>query len=140
MNKLGSVKPFIILFGTLLFLTPIIFSSNTRELFEFPKMFFVYFLGTSLIYLFLLRIVLSRSKYKFRFPLLKYAAVFVVIYIIASFLSDHFYTSLWGYYTRFNGGLVSVLVFFGLYVVAVNVLKREDVSFLVNVVLVSVIP
>jgi len=103
-------------------------------------MFFVYFLGTSLIYLFLLRIVLSRSKYKFRFPLLKYAAVFVVIYIIASFLSDHFYTSLWGYYTRFNGGLVSVLVFFGLYVVAVNVLKREDVSFLVNVVLVSVIP
>lgn len=123
------------LFALLIFFTPIIFATDTKELFEFPKMFFVYILGTTIIYLFLLNRILSPRK--LRYPN-KLITLFVVSNLISTVLSSHLYTSLWGYYSRFNGGLISVLVFFGLYFVAINTLKREQVMRLILLSVLSI--
>jgi tetratricopeptide (TPR) repeat protein len=103
-----------ILLYCLVFVTPFIFVQNTNELFEFPKMYFVYFMGTLLI-----GITLLSRLWKIRhlkpepstYPILLLLAGFV----LSTVFSVHPYTSIWGYFSRFNGGLISVLVFSGIY-------------------------
>ncbi len=100
-----------------LLLAPLISVRNTQELFEFPKTFFVYITGILLIVLFILKLINVKRFY------IKPPAVtlgFVGAMIIATLTSSHVYTSVWGYYSRFNGGLVSVLIFFGIYLALLN--------------------
>ena len=107
----------------LVFLTPLIFTSDTNELYEFPKMFFVYILGATVIFLFMVGNIV---KAKFlRIPPL-YVTVFIISYLVSTIFSSHIYTSVWGYYTRFNGSLISVLILFGLYVVILNLFSETD--------------
>jgi O-antigen ligase len=111
------------LYIALAFLTPLIFSNNTAELYEFPKMFFVYLVGTSIFFLYFLLIVVKEKRDFQRPPL---PIITYLIFTALSFVfSTHGYTSLWGYYSRFNGGLVSFLIFFGLYFVALNFLDQK---------------
>ena len=86
-------------------------------------MFFVYILGTTIITLFIAnRILTARS--------IKFPPTIVLVYVLGNVLSAVFskylYTAVWGYYTRFNGGLVSTAVFFGLFVVAINEFTKKD--------------
>lgn len=115
-----------LLYG-LIFLTPFIFTTNTNEVFEFPKMYFVYFAGallalvTSLGRLWGLRGLEQKADEEKKlcdtkpvgFTLL--VGLCVASFIVSSIFSTHPYTSIWGYFSRFNGGLVSVLIFFGIY-------------------------
>lgn len=98
-----------ILLHGLLFLTPFIFSTHTNELFEFPKMYFVYLAGSVLIVLAFLN-----RRLTLYLPI-NLAGLFVAGYILSTLFSLHRYTSVWGYFSRFNGGLVSVGLFFGIY-------------------------
>jgi O-antigen ligase len=100
-----------------LLVTPLIFVTNTKELYEFPKMFFVYLLGSTTICLFVANCIISNTKPKL--PNL-YITTFLAANIISTVASSHKYTSLWGYYSRFNGGLMSILIFWGLHIVALN--------------------
>jgi putative inorganic carbon (HCO3(-)) transporter len=127
------------LFYILLFGTPLLFTTNTRELFEFPKMFFVYFMGTLIISIFVLFRIWRSTQKSFVWPGVPILC-FVAAYVLSTIFSSHPYTSVWGYYTRFNGGLVSVLVFFGIYIVAINELSLKDFEKLIVVALVSAIP
>lgn len=128
------------LFYGLIFLTPFIFCTTTTEAFEFPKMYFVYFVGS----LFILVALLGRlweagephgrqdinkrlksndaldsaqrrfgNKEVIRISWL--VGLIVISFGISTAFSTHLYTSLWGYFSRFNGGFVSVLIFFGIY-------------------------
>ena len=118
----------------LILLTPVLFTSSTVEGFEFPKMVFIYILGSTASFLFFL----GSNK-----PIIKPAAiptVFILSYILATLLSTHMYTSLWGYYSRFNGGLVSFLIYFGLYVTTLNVLQRADLDKLKSLMILSSVP
>jgi len=128
----------------LLILTPFLFSGAFNETFEFPKMYFVYFVGSLLILLTVLRRLWGagdgiktdgldqsptfpndRQRNRFAYPHQEYVrlhggytlltGLFVFSFILSTVFSSHLYTSLWGYFSRFNGGLVSVLIFFGLY-------------------------
>lgn len=101
--------------------TPLIFSSNTNELYEFPKMFFVYIFGTIFISMSLMKFIINDIKFK-KVPL--YLLIYLSFFILSVIFSSHLYTSVWGYYTRFNGGLVSVLVFFGIYYVSKNMFSK----------------
>ena len=132
-------KLFLFLLGLTLFLVPLIFGSSTHELFEFPKMFFVYLTGTALIYLYLLHLLMNPGKDIFKRPAYPLTA-FVIIYVAATLLSSHLYTSFWGYYSRFNGGLLSVLIFYGIYISVINIIKKENIKDFVNVVVLSVLP
>ena len=128
----------------LLTLTPFLFSGAFNEAFEFPKMYFVYFAGSLLILLTVLRrlwgkgdgikrsgvnqpstLFNDRQHDGSASPHQRFAwfhggytllvGLFVFSFILSTIFSSHLYTSLWGYFSRFNGGLVSVLIFFGLY-------------------------
>jgi putative inorganic carbon (hco3(-)) transporter len=128
------------LFGILCFTVPLILSSSTNELFEFPKMFFVYYLGLTTIFVFALESIWSiRGARRISLPN-KWVSLFVAGYIVSTVFSNHHYTSFWGYYTRFNGGLLSVLIVFGIYLIAKNVFNKEEFLRLLKIVLLSVVP
>lgn len=125
------------LFFILVFFTPTVLSSNTNELYEFPKMFFIYILGSTIIFLFLLRKIFQPQK--FILPDI-FVLIFLTANVLSTVFSSHLYTSVWGYYTRFNGGLISTLIYFGIYFVAINTLKVEDFKKLIILILISLIP
>ena len=135
MRKVPSIK--LLAFIAFLFFTPLIFVGNTNELFEFPKTFFIYIFGSTLIFVFLLTHILNPKPLTMPSPLI---VVWLIVNVVSTLFSSHFYTSIWGYYTRFNGGLVSVLILFGVYFVAVNVLTRENIENLGIVLLFTLIP
>lgn len=142
MDKTASIKPFFkklnfFLFSTLVFLVPIIFTYNTNELYEFPKMFFVYILGFTIITLFVVNRVLNAKPIKFP-PML--VLFYVLGNILSAIFSKYLYTAVWGYYTRFNGGLISAFIFFGLFIVAINEFKKEDLENLFKIFLVTLVP
>ncbi len=130
-------KPYFVFYSILLFFTPLIAAQNTNELFEFPKMFFVYFLGLFIFFFFISDVLLNPVKIKRPHPLL---CVLFLLTLVSTIFSSHFYTSFFGYYTRFNDGFLSYVVFFGLYFVAINKLKREDFERLIKLALFAIIP
>jgi O-antigen ligase len=115
-------------------LLPVIFTSATVESFEFPKTMFLYICATTLfMWLFVLK---NDGKTKPTAPIL----VFVAIYAFSSLLSTHFYTSLWGYYSRFNGGFYSMLCFSFVYFVVINLFTKQDMNVLKRLVVVCSLP
>lgn len=118
----------ILLFHLLLFLTPLIWTSKTSELFELPKMYFVYTLTLLITSLWLARMIVSKRllvrKTPFDLPLL----LFLASQIISTILSIHPRTSLFGYYSRFNGGLLSTISYLTLYYAFVSNVRNENVE------------
>jgi putative inorganic carbon (hco3(-)) transporter len=121
----------------LAFATPLIFVPFTNELYEFPKMFFVYFFGGLVIALWLFLKVLRGETFP-QVPL--YIKLFLASFVISSLFSSHLYTSVWGYYTRFCDCLMSTLTFFGLYLVAKSEFNRSNFDKLFKIVLFTLIP
>jgi len=124
------------LFLILLFFTPLIYVTNTHEMYEFPKMFFVYIIGATIIFLFALSKILNPSPVKIGNI---FVLLLVLSFVISTVFSTHIYTSVWGYYSRFNGGLISVLIFFGLYVVAINTFPHEQKESILKLALLSMV-
>ena len=118
----------------LVLITPLIFTSSTVEGFEFPKMLFIYLIGTTIIFLFLVSTTAKIVK-----PAL-IPTVFISSYVLSTLLSTHIYSSLWGYYSRFNGGLISMLVYFGLYITTANVMGKTGVENIKKSIVLTSIP
>ena len=130
-------KPYALFFSVLLFFTPLIFTSNTNELFEFPKMTFVYLFGFFIICFFIVDVV--KNPIELRLPN-TLALIFVFLIFVSTAMSSHFYTSIVGYYTRFNDSFLSYVLFVGLYLVGINKLKKTDFENILKVSLFSIIP
>ncbi|HPT66242.1 MAG TPA: O-antigen ligase family protein [Candidatus Woesebacteria bacterium] len=126
-------KPLRFLFLVLFFLTPLIFTQSNSELFELPKMYFVYLL-TILITTFHLINVFQKQV-----PLIKKnflhipLALFLISQIISTVYSIDPHTSFFGYYSRLNGGLLSLICYFVLYLIlSVYIsgdLKKQIINF-----------
>ncbi|MBP8960656.1 O-antigen ligase family protein [Patescibacteria group bacterium] len=132
------IKSLEALFFALLLLTPLFHLNQVIEYFEFPKMFLVYFLGSLIIAVYLLG--LTWKVFSFRgAPIFIY--LFFATQIISTFFSKFPHTALWGYYPRLNGGLVSSLVYFGIFVVSYNTFDDKKIFKLIFYALVvSVVP
>ncbi|MDD4026674.1 MAG: O-antigen ligase family protein [Candidatus Shapirobacteria bacterium] len=109
------IKSVRFLFLTLFFVTPLIFTQSNSELFELPKMYFVYLL-TILITTFHLVNVFKKQAPLFKktfldIPLL----LFLISQIISTIYSIDPHTSFFGYYSRLNGGLLSLICYALLY-------------------------
>lgn len=116
-----------VLFNTLLFLIPLIFTKNTSELFEFNKIVLLY-LGTILIVGAWTIKSLKLRKLIFRRTVLDIPLVFFLsVNLLSTLLSIDPRTSWLGYYSRFNGGLLSVICYCLLYWAYVSNLNRDDV-------------
>lgn len=126
----------------LVILTPFIFSPRSSELFEFPKLLLIYF-GASLLFP-LLVFNLNKLKRKFggnknRFERLAFFAmvIFFVSQLISTWLSIDSHVSFFGYYSRFNGGLLSLLSYLVIFFSALLFLNRDRVIKLLQIAVYS---
>lgn len=130
-------RPYLLFFSILLFFIPLTFCVNTNEIYEFPKVFFLYYFGIFIIFFFVSDVILNPVKIKRPHPLV---VSFLLLEIISTLLSSNFYTSFFGYYSRFNGGLLSHIVLFGLYFVGINKLEKEDFEKILKILIFTILP
>lgn len=130
MQKISTTCKKIIFFlaNLLTIATPFIFTGVNSELFEFSKMLFVYGLTTLMVSCWLIRMIVSKKIiFKRSFldlPLL----LFLLSQIISTFFSIHLRTSIFGYYTRFHGGLLSTISYCFIYWILVNNLNQKQLK------------
>jgi len=114
-------------FYCLFILIPIIFAGNTSELFEFNKMWIVFGLtlivGASWISVMLIEKQIKIRRSPLDIPIL----LFLASQLLSTLFSIDPHTSLWGYYSRFNGGLFSFLSYALLYFAFVSTVAKKDV-------------
>ena len=116
-----------ILFYILFSVTPLILWPKTSELFEFNKMVFVYILTCLIAATWAIRIILEK-KIIFRRTLLDIPLlIFLGSQILSTIFSIDHRTSLLGYYSRFNGGLLSVISYSLLYWAFVSNMNKKGV-------------
>lgn len=125
-------KVILVLYGILFFLVPVILWPFTSELFEFNKMVTVYLLTILIVATWSIRMIKER-KFIFRRTILDIPLIiFLGSQIISTFLSIDPLTSWLGYYSRFNGGLLSVVSYLLLYWAFISNLSRDDAKKLIR--------
>src|SRR3990172_9157289 len=103
------------LFILLFFVTPFILLPWTSELFEMPKMLFVYLITLLITTVWLLHLPITGTFPFKRTPFDIPIIIFLISQILATVFSIHPYTSIWGWYTRLHGGLASTISYLILY-------------------------
>jgi putative inorganic carbon (hco3(-)) transporter len=132
-------KIIFVLFAILLFLVPLILWPFTSEVFEFNKMVLVYILTTLITGTWLISMILEK-KIIFRRTILDIPLlVFIGSQFISTILSIDPLTSWLGYYSRFNGGLVSTACYALLYWALVSNIDAKRTMKLVYVMLGSAV-
>jgi putative inorganic carbon (hco3(-)) transporter len=113
-------------FYLLFFLVPFAFTNDTSELFEFNKLWVTFIITIVIGLVWFVKMVLKRQFRIQKTPLDIPIAIFLVTEIISTVLSMDSHTSIWGYYSRFNGGLISIFSYIFLYFAFVTNLKEEE--------------
>lgn len=126
-------------FYALFFVIPFIFNPGNSELFELPKMYFVYLLTTIILAAWLTRSILV-NKFIFRrsqldLPLL----LFLFSQSISTYFSIDQHTSIFGYYSRMNGGLLSTFAYTILYWAYVSNMEIRDTKNAIRYLLFSAV-
>ncbi|OGK31023.1 hypothetical protein A3F29_03145 [Candidatus Roizmanbacteria bacterium RIFCSPHIGHO2_12_FULL_33_9] len=125
------------LFYSLFLLTPLLMYKNTSELFEFNKMIFIYLVAVFLFIAWTIKIA-REKKFEFKRTLLD---IPILIFLISQILSWVFsidkYTSFFGFYGRFNGGLLSIITYVFLYYAFVNLFDFKKINKLLRASLLS---
>lgn len=120
-------------FAAVLFLVPLVLWPFSSEVFEFNKIVVTYGLTSIILFAWLSKMVIGKkiifSRTLLDLPLL----LFIGTQTISTFLSIDFYTSLFGYYSRFNGGLISTICYSLLYWAYVSNIGSKETKRLLNV-------
>ncbi|MDD4106379.1 MAG: O-antigen ligase family protein [Candidatus Shapirobacteria bacterium] len=125
------------LYLSLFLLTPLLFTFQNSELFEIPKMYFVYFITLLIVFLHLYNWINgSVPLYKKNF-LNPFLLLFLISQIICTLTSIDIHTSFFGYYSRLNGGLLSIISYFLLYSCLIPYLDDKQKSDIINISLFS---
>jgi putative inorganic carbon (HCO3(-)) transporter len=113
-------------FHLVFFLVPLIFLPNTSELFEFNKMIVTYILTSVIVTAWAIHTIFEK-RYTFRRTALDWP---IIIFLASQFISLVFSVNVrssWlGYYSRFNGGLASLLCYSILYWAFVTFMDRKS--------------
>ena len=102
-------------FYSLFLLVPLVFTDKTSELFELNKMWVVWALAIIIAMSWFTKMVLQKRIFIQKTPLDIPIILFLASQIISTIFSLDPHVSLWGYYSRFNGGLLSVIAYIFLY-------------------------
>lgn len=120
------------IFCVLFTFSPLVWYSKSFELFEFNKMIFVYLLTILIASGWLGRMIKERrlifKRTLLDIPLL----VFLTSQIISTIISIDVHTSIFGYYSRSNGGLLSIISYLLLYWALVSNLNKYQVVLLLK--------
>ncbi|HVZ67564.1 MAG TPA: O-antigen ligase family protein [Patescibacteria group bacterium] len=114
-------------FYLIFFFVPLVMHPNTYELFEFNKMWLVFILSTVILFLWGMKMIIKGRIEIRRTPLDIPIFLFLLSQIISTVISIEPHVSLWGYYSRFNGGLLSTISYVFLYYAFVsNLIQNPD--------------
>ncbi len=114
-------------FYLLFFTIPLVMWPSTFELFEFNKMWVVFGISIFIFFLWATKMVVQGKIEIRRTPLDIPIVLFLISQIISTIISIDPHTSLWGYYSRFNGGLFSTISYIFLYYAYVsNLIPTEE--------------
>ncbi len=112
-------------FYILFFLVPLILTPWNYELFEFNKMMLTFLLTIIITSTWVVKMIIEK-RIIFRRTILDLPLIlFLISQIISTIYSLDRHTSLWGYYSRFNGGLFSTISYLLLYWVYVSNFNKE---------------
>ena len=126
-------------FHALLFIVPLIFLPITSELFEFNKMIVTYILTIFIAFFWLSRMAFE-GRIIFKRTILDIPiSIFLLTQFISLLFSIDVRTSWFGYYSRFNGGFLSLFSYAILYWSAVSNLEPKNVKSLLSATLSSAI-
>lgn len=121
-------KLLVSLFHLLILITPFVFTWVNEELFEFPKMLIVYamagLIAASWVSLMIVSNKLLIKRTKFDYVL----GAFLASQILSTVFSMHPATSIFGYYTRFHGGLLSTICYITLYYAFVSTVTKKQLK------------
>ena len=117
------------LFYALFFFVPLLLWPKTSEVFEFNKMLLVYVITILISAAWVVKWIEAKKITIRRTPLDLPIAIFLTSQILSTIFSIDTHTSLWGYYSRFHGGLISTIAYLLLYYALVTNLTRDQVSF-----------
>lgn len=112
------------IFFALFFLAPLVMSSVTSEIFEFNKIVLIYFCTVLISSLYLIDIVWNKRSIQ-KSHIFSFVLLFVLSQVFSTIFSIDRHTSLYGYYGRFNGGLVSIFSYVVLLFVFVQVFTQK---------------
>ena len=119
-------KGIVIFFQLLVVVVPFFFLTVNEELFEFNKMILTYLFASIILGCWALRAVIEKRLLFAKTPLDIPIGLFLLSQMISTFLSIHPRTSWFGYYTRFNGGLLSTFTYIMLFYAYVSNVQRKD--------------
>lgn len=120
-------------FYALILLVPLVFTNNTSELFELNKMWLTWALTLVILFAWGSKMILEKQIKIRRTPFEIPVLLFLLSQIISTVLSIDPRTSLWGYYSRFNGGLYSLLAYAVLYFALVSNFDKDHIIKLIKV-------
>ncbi len=106
-------------------MTPLVMSTSTSEMFEFPKMLIIYATSLTMLCAWSIGQILSPRQIAVRPSHIAFV-LFAVSQLIATLTSIDIHTSLFGYYGRFNGGLLSTVAYGVILFVASQSLSERE--------------
>src|SRR4051812_41751657 len=89
-------------------LVPLVFSSDTSELFELNKMWLTWGFAIIIGAAWISKMFVEKRIFIQRTPLDIPILLFLAAHIISTMISLDSFVSFWGYYSRWNGGLLSI--------------------------------
>lgn len=107
-------------FYAIFLFVPLAFAGDTSELFEFNKMWLTFALAIVIAAAWGAKAILQKELRIRKTPLDIPIALFLLSQVISTIFSLDMHISLWGYYSRFNGGLLSILAYIFLYYALVS--------------------
>lgn len=135
MRKLNPIINF--LFLILFLFSPLLFSFKNSELFEIPKMYFVYLIVQIIFILHLINACQKQKPYFQKHPINPFFIIFIISQIITTFNSIDPHTSLFGYYSRLNGGLFSLISYFLAFQLLIIYIDEKQKKYLISTILLS---
>src|SRR5258708_3129465 len=127
------------LFYALFFLIPLVFYPKTSEVFEFNKIVGVYIFTTLIVAFWVVRMI-QQNKVIFKRTILDIPLLlFLGSQIISTIISINTRTSIFGYYSRFNGGLLSTICYSLLYWAFVSNMNRRSAIYVIRYTIYSAV-
>jgi len=117
-----------LLYSALFFITPLLMTKSTSELFEFNKMLFIYGSTVLVAFFWITKMVINKKIILKKTPLDIPILIFFLSQLISTIISIDRHASIFGYYGRFNGGLLSILSYIVLYYAFIsNLVSMEKI-------------
>jgi O-antigen ligase len=125
------------LISLLFFFTPLIFTSITSELFEVPKMYFVYLITLLITFSHLINYFKGNTSLFFKNKLTIFLLIFFSTQLLSTLFSVDPHTSIFGYYSRLNGSLLSLFSYSLLFLILPLYLTPKFRDKIINLILIS---